>query len=53
MLVYIHNHERFNEMENFKIYNNGKYDYKANLALKLRQKLPPIIDKIDHYFTNH
>ncbi len=40
-------------MENFKIYTNGKYDIKANLIMKVKEKAPPIIDRVDRFFTNH
>jgi len=53
MLICIYNQRKVNEMENFKIYNNGKYDYKLNLAYKINSKLPTIINKIDNLFTNH
>jgi len=37
----------------FRIYRDGKYDLKENLAIKMRRSLPPVINAIDSFFTNH
>lgn len=38
-------------MENFKIYRESKYDFKANLAMKIRNKVPIILNKLDDGFN--
>ena len=40
-------------MNDFKIYRDGKYDIKANIALKVKNRLPIIINKVDNFFINH
>jgi len=37
----------------FKITRDGRYDHKANITMKLRNKLPAIEKAIDNFFTNH
>jgi len=37
----------------FKIYRDGKYDLKANLAIKINHSLPHIVDAVDSFFTKH
>lgn len=40
-------------MKNLIITRNGKYDIKANINLKVRARLPKIIDVVDNFFVNH
>lgn len=47
-------------MGNFKIYKDGKYDTKANIALKLQQRIDNFnkraarrLEEIDYYFVHH
>jgi len=37
-------------MNDFKITRDGKYDIKANIALKVRMKAPVILQKLDDAF---
>lgn len=38
-------------MKTFKIYRDGKYDIKANIALKIRVHTPIILQKLDDGFN--
>jgi len=38
-------------MNDMKIYRDGKYDIKANIALKIRLKAPIILQKLDDGFN--
>lgn len=40
-----------NTLNNFKIYRNNKFDYKANIVLKIRTKGPVLLQKIDDGFN--
>jgi len=40
-------------MENFKIYRNGKYDTLANVKTKALPHLKTIINRIDGFFESH
>ena len=47
-------------MKNFKIYNLGQYDVKANLKLKLTDTLDSLrlktlekLNEVDYYFAHH
>jgi len=40
-------------MENFKITRDGKYDHMANIAMKIRNKLPIIEQSINNFFEHH
>lgn len=37
-------------MESFKIYREGKFDIKANIALKIRVEAPKLLQKLDDGF---
>lgn len=36
-----------------KIYINGKYDYRANLKLKINDYIPILVNRVDDFFTKH
>lgn len=40
-------------MENFRIYRDGQYDYKANLQFKINQTITKQIHKIDTFFEKY
>ena len=52
MLLCIHNQRKVKtNMNDMKIYRDGKYDIKANIALKIRIKAPIILQKLDDGFN--
>lgn len=38
-------------MNNFKIYREGRYDHKAMIAMKIKNQLPIILQKLDDGFN--